>query len=47
MADVFKDLGLKDENIDAMTKANFSNLTDPSNEVSQILLFIQHDDVME
>ena len=37
MVDVFLSLGLKDENIDAMTKANFSFMTDPGNQVRPAL----------
>jgi hypothetical protein len=34
MGDVFDDLSLKEENIEAMTKANFSVDTDPKNKVA-------------
>ena len=33
MGNVLDDLGLKEENIDAMTKANFTVDTDPKNKV--------------
>ena len=33
MADVIQSLGLEDGNIDAMTKLNFSEATDPKNKV--------------
>jgi hypothetical protein len=39
MGAVFDDLSLKEENIEAMTKANFSFETDPKNKVASLQYF--------